>query len=120
MTRKDDANKELEWVACDYCGSNVTKVIYDFSPWQSTSARSVGVYTNPRLTSRSIRERLYDEQYWKAYEKEIERSLLGIQQCCRNWLNRRCVFLGPVTTNFNLSNAPGITGYCIMKYNWLT
>ena len=93
MTRKDDANKELEWVACDYCGSKVTKVIYDFSLLTINKCKKCGlVYTNPRLTSRSIRERLYDEQYWKAYEKEIERSLIWIQRFCRNWLNRLAYF----------------------------
>ena len=89
MRIENDANQELEWVTCNYCGSNATKPIYDFLPLAIVRCKKCGlVYTNPRLTSRSIRERLYNEQYWKAYEKEIDRSLPGIQQFCRNWLDR--------------------------------
>jgi len=87
--QQTNETRGLEWVNCNYCASNVTRVIYDFQPLKIVKCKRCGlVYTNPRLELRIIGERLYKDDYWKAYEKYLETSLPALQKFCKSWLDK--------------------------------
>jgi SAM-dependent methyltransferase len=89
QARRVYENQELEWVKCNYCTSTVTKTIYDFSPLAIVKCKTCGVvYTNPRLTLRAIEERLYNGEYWEAYEIVLDSAAPAVQQFNKKWLNR--------------------------------
>jgi 2-polyprenyl-3-methyl-5-hydroxy-6-metoxy-1,4-benzoquinol methylase len=80
---------QLERVECNYCGSDRTKAVYDFSPLHIVKCKRCGlIYTNPRLKLSVIKERLYGEDFFSAYEDEYENNLPNVREFYTRWLDK--------------------------------
>lgn len=80
---------QLERVKCNYCGSDGTKRVYDFSPLHIVKCKRCGlVYTNPRLKLSVIKERLYGGDFFSAYEDEYEKNLPSVRDFYIRWLDK--------------------------------
>src|ERR1043165_846533 len=87
QTQQGIDQTQLEWVNCNYCGSNATKVVYDFAPLLIVKCQKCKlVYTNPRLKLSAIEERLYGQDFFSAYEADYEKSLSDIKGFYKRWL----------------------------------
>ena len=95
-----EANKgtnsgQLETVKCVFCNSDETVVVYDFRLMKIVSCKDCGlVYTNPRNRLSAVQGRLYEKDYWTAYQKYYERNLPAVQNFCRTWLNELAKYMG--------------------------
>jgi 2-polyprenyl-3-methyl-5-hydroxy-6-metoxy-1,4-benzoquinol methylase len=79
----------LEWTSCNYCSSDATEEIYDYSPLKIVRCKRCGlVYTNPRLDAKTIHEQLYDANYWRVYEDCYRTDLPAARQFCNRWLDK--------------------------------
>jgi 2-polyprenyl-3-methyl-5-hydroxy-6-metoxy-1,4-benzoquinol methylase len=106
------ASADLEHVACNYCGADDAKVVYDFATYQIVECRRCGLaYTTPRLSRKATEAELYGPEYWRDYEQQYEAGLPAVRAFAARWLERLREY-APVKERWRLCElGPGLGGF---------
>jgi SAM-dependent methyltransferase len=108
LTAVDD----LEHVACNYCGADDARMVYDFAPYKIVECRRCGLaYTTPRLSQTATEAELYGPEYWRDYERQYEAGLPDVRAFAARWLERLRDY-APAKQRWELCElGPGLGGF---------